>query len=713
MAQDVQVDVEHALQSGGVDAASDTQRASSALENAAGQLVDPEVRVRARVAREKSCVAIHRAIELLLEAHAGVAVDDLARHYVESVLAKEEFGVDAVEPFLLALDRAVTGLEHAGGDSYDLAQHARAHLQTIIDAGDAAENVDRVYAVAAATVQGDSGDWPCTEAETRQLMKLATRHAKRGEFKQLEPLLQRIVAAHRDAGVAALAQWVQRQLVTCQLNGDTGDQPELKVLGALLSKVRMQGVLQKLYPATESDTSSEEPGAEATPSAFPALPVVPPATSWGEYLPLGFRLLLAMAQEGGPYLAGRAAGAVATTQLVQALFEAGGDATTPAIVLYGMTSVLALFNEFYFDARLRNRQRSEMPHRPTFMPLRKPPELRSVRFIKAFTLASTLLVPPAFFLFGVAIHGSADGAGLTQANATVGANTTDCEYHLPVDGTLVAYAASWALAPLQLFLTGDLARLGREAAQRALQSPATSPITLVYKLPNGEIHKLSDNDVFRLYLLRDSKYVGASVGFNFGLKYALPSLHAAFDKALCYARALLGVDLANPLGGALTEALDAVIPAVAMLLVARFPEAFGLDPQLAPYVTAVYSEQKGPFQDCMATLHDIELGTSTRWWTQRTASDVPASLAWMARELGSESMAKVMEFVGAVMNGVVGARRGNWGAYLKDPHGTPIPRGLGSFVASPRRPWERGAQTVRVLKLMESALEQGLYDTPV
>lgn len=297
--------------------------------------------------------------------------------------------------------------------------------------------------------------------------------------------------------------------------------------------------------------------------------------------------------------------------------------------------------------------------------------------VQVMAIALPLIAVPVF-LSGA---GYADGHEMSDEmmwNLTsVG---PECALNYGLTGGPWAYGAHLAMTRvLQPIVVGKVARVLRQLVQSLTRSPITSGCVVGYELADGSFERLTDHDQQKLNALRDSPYCLSTFVLLYCCSTWVTGLSDSIDGALCATMIELGLDLNNPVWGAINEGFDGAFPVLSGLLFSNFPEWFGASSETAHLIRCRVDRQPSfldGWQDC---IDDFRRHASIRLTTGAAGADFPSVLAGLLDLSGVTWLGQVVRAVLTLWTGTVCATRARYLANWVDPSNTPRPGGLSSL----------------------------------
>lgn len=329
------------------------------------------------------------------------------------------------------------------------------------------------------------------------------------------------------------------------------------------------------------------------------------------------------------------------------------------------------------------------------------------------------VLPLSCFVFGLATFDSeALSQGSPGPNGTLAfqpeslyggsSNASECEIAaaMAMSAERIEHAWRCALIPVQAQLTGLIARPLRDLLQSGTRSRWTSGLSLCRRIINAqgqeEFIKLTDEEQWRVWLLRDAFYFGSSVStLGVGQVYG-KELITLIQQRTCLALQAIGIEFKSVYGPA-NEVADGWWQDVACKLAEWCPALLGLEsPSDAPLVCIVDP------QPCVLDAGGIKKfrehflrNASARVATAAAGNDAFGSLATLCSRLGYPDVEAFFLFVGSMLNAATGGARARTASYLANPDGSAHPdtviklaqvivTGGSSASLTPLTPRERG-----------------------
>lgn len=423
-------------------------------------------------------------------------------------------------------------------------------------------------------------------------------------------------------------------------------------------------------------------------------PDVPVKVPLFERMPWGLRSSLNGVREGGCHWIAMLFASWAISTAMEAFLDAvDGHAWPPATIL-GLTVALAFIGfDRFFQKRIVNTQAFRPP---ADAQLGRYAESKCFNLMRWTSLILPWALPISFFLVGLASfdaqarssQGSPGGNGSSafepepwQNSSLLSSNASQCEIKAAaqMSGDLIDHAFRCALIPVQAQITGLVARPFRDLLQSGSRSRWTSGLSLSRCIinPQGrqEFIKLTNDEQWRVWLLRDALYAVSSVG-TLGAGQALgKSLISLIQLRTCLAHEAIGIEFKS-VYGPMNEALDGFWPDLACKLVAWCPALVGLDsPPDQPLVCVVDRQPciVGDEDGLLKFRRHFVQNTSARVATAATGNDAFGSLATLCSRLGHPDVEAFFLFVGSLFNAATGGARARSASYLADPDNSPHP----------------------------------------
>ena len=367
-----------------------------------------------------------------------------------------------------------------------------------------------------------------------------------------------------------------------------------------------------------------------------------------------------------------------------------GHAWPPASIL-GLVVILAFIGfDRFFQKKIVDRQafRSQADAQ-----LGRYAKSKCFNLMRWTSLVLPWVLPTSFFLFGLASFDaqarSQGGPGFNDTSAFQPepqgslslSNASQCEIAaaMAMSAERIGYAWQCALIPVQAQITGLIARPFRDLLQSGTRSRWTSGLSLCRCIINAqgkrEFLKLTDDEQWRVWLLRDILYAASSVGtLGIGQAYG-KGLISLIQIRTCLAHEAIGIEFKS-IYGPMNEALDGFWPDLASKLVEWCPALVGLEsPSDQPLVCVVDR------QPCIVGDEDgwkkfrehFVLNALARVETASVGNDAFGSLATLCSRLGYPELEAFFLIVGSFFNAGTGATRARAANYLANPHKFPHP----------------------------------------
>ena len=412
-------------------------------------------------------------------------------------------------------------------------------------------------------------------------------------------------------------------------------------------------------------------------------PAVMPRADRFEKIPWVVRSLFNGLREGTAHGIGGGLGVWAAKCLAEALTEAAdGEVWVTVGGLVAAEMAVMSLNHLYMHRHVENHQvfgQAVGEH------LREYAVSRYFKLISLGALVQPLVLPCIFGLAGYDVgrrySTEQNATSLVLPGADVNQTCGNASVHAE---DLSAYAAQWALLPAQVMAAGITARLIRQVIQSCTRSSLTSGLQIGYEIvgQEGKLKpmRLRDRDQLRVNALRDSLYVMTSVLTLCVGQSAANGMSSRIRQALCLATQAVGLEFTSA-WGAINEGCDGFAPDLAIRLAVAYPRRFGLKPPRGTRVVCWNDRQKG-FGDGVQVVWQDFIGNSMiRLKTAAVGNDGFGAAANAARLAGNLHLERLARFIGAVMNGSTGGRRGAMLSHLKNPAEVPDPGGLETLIA--------------------------------
>jgi hypothetical protein len=369
----------------------------------------------------------------------------------------------------------------------------------------------------------------------------------------------------------------------------------------------------------------------------------------------------------------------------------GGHAWPPASIL-GLVVILAFIGfDRFFQKKIVDRQAFRPQADAQFGRYAKSKCFNLMRWT---SLVQPWFLPIGFFVFGLAAFDaqarSHGGTGFNDTSALqpealqgslLSSNASQCEIAaaMAMSTERIGYAWQCALIPVQAQIIGLFARPFRDLLQSGTRSRWTSGLSLCRCIINAqgrkEFFKLTDDEQWRVWLLRDILYAVSSVGtLGIGQAYG-KGLISLIQLRTCLAHEAIGIEFKS-VYGPMNEALDGFWPDLASKLVEWCPALVGLEsPSDQPLVCVVDRQPciVGDEHGWQKFREHFARNALARVATASVGNDASGALATLCNRLGYPELEAFFLIVGSLLNAATGATRARTANYLADPHKCPHP----------------------------------------
>lgn len=425
-------------------------------------------------------------------------------------------------------------------------------------------------------------------------------------------------------------------------------------------------------PLVDADGLREEPSTEA------ALTV-----PWFERLPWLLRSAPNGLREGASHLIALLIAGWAMKCAYDAFDSAVDGQAWPQATILGLTVGLAFIGfDRLFQKCIVDRQAFRLHTDPQ---LGRYAESKCFNLMRWTSLILPWVLPISFFMFGLASFDSEaisqghpelnDSAAFEPESLHAGSsNASECEIAaaMAMSAERIEHAWRCALIPVQAQLTGLVARPLRDLLQSATRSRWTSGLSLCRRIINAqgreEFIKLTDDEQWRVWLLRDVLYAVSSVAtLGVGQVWG-KDLISLIQLRTCLVHEAIGIEFKS-VYGPMNETFDGFWPDLACRLVAWCPALVGLEsPSDSPLVCTVDRQpcvlEDGGLQKFQR--HFVR-NASARIATAAAGNDAFGSLATLCSRLGHPRLEGFFLVVGSLFNAATGGARARSANYLANP----------------------------------------------
>lgn len=530
------------------------------------------------------------------------------------------------------------------------------------------------------------------QRECRILLNHAAGCAMEGRGGELREALKELVLVVVEnrmlrgaVGMLSIHLLAQCQVVSL-FRSDELPRDVYDAVAALLAQLR-----QPFLSQVEDQIGSmlpEEEGIAQEPS--PDIPVKAPLF---ERMPWVLRSTLNGVREGGCHWIAMLFASWAISSAMEAFLGAVDGHAWPLVTILGLTVALAFIGvDRFFQKKIVNTQAFR---RPADAHLSRYAESKCFNLMRWTSLILPWALPVSFFLVGLASfdaqarssQGSPGGNGTSAfepepwQGGMLSQNASLCEIKAAaqMSGDLIEHAFRCALIPVQAQITGLVARPFRDLLQSGSRSRWTSGLSLCRCIinPQGgkEFIKLTDDEQWRVWLLRDALYAISSAGALGGGQAFGKNLISLIQLRTCLAHEAIGIEFKS-VYGPVNETLDGFWPDLASKLVAWCPALVGLEsPPDQPLVCVVDRQPcvVGDEDGLLKFRRHLVQNASARIATAATGNDAFGSLATLCSRLGYPDVETFFLFVGSLLNAATGGARARSANYLADPDGSAHP----------------------------------------
>lgn len=404
-----------------------------------------------------------------------------------------------------------------------------------------------------------------------------------------------------------------------------------------------------------------------------------------ERMPWVLRSVLNGVREGACHWIALLFAAWAIQSAIEAFVDGVGGRAWPPVTILGLTVALAFigFDQF-FQTKIVNRQAFGPPADPQ---LGRYAKSKCFNLMRWTSLVLPWVLPTSFLLFGLASFDaqarSQENPGFNDTSAfqpepqgsLLLSNASQCEIAaaMAMSAERIDYAWQCALIPVQAQITGLIARPFRDLLQSGSRSRWTSGLSLCRCIINAEgkqeYIKLTDNEQWKVWLLRDVLYGASSVG-TLGVGQAFgKGLILLIQLRACLAHAAIGIEFKS-VYGPMNEAFDGFWLDVACKLVAWCPALVGLEsPPDQPLVCVVDRQPciVGDEDGVKKFREHFVRNASARIATAAVGNDAFGSLATLCSRLGYPELEAFFLIVGSMFNAATGGARARTASYLANP----------------------------------------------